>query len=168
MFTNADRQRKIEAYGQAYQILIDALAGFPIEMWQYRPAPDRWTIHEIIVHITDSEANSYIRGRRFIAEPGTQISAYDEMRWATALDYHAQSTETALELFKWLRGSTYDLIKSLPDDVWSHTLDHPEVGPMTLDDWLDTYERHIPDHIAQMQAVYEAWESERTLFDRCC
>jgi hypothetical protein len=168
MFTSEERQRKIEAYGQAHQILSAALAQFPRDMWQYRPAPDRWTIHEIVIHITDSEANSYIRGRRFIAEPRTQISAYDEMRWATALAYHEQSTEAALELFKWLRSSSYDLIKSLPAEVWSNTLDHPEVGTMTMDDWLDTYERHIPDHIAQMQAVYEAWESERTLFDRCC
>lgn len=168
MFTHEERQRKIESYGQAHQVLIEALAQYPTDMWQYRPAPDRWTIHEIIVHITDSEANSYIRGRRFIAEPGTQIAAYDEMRWATALRYHDQSTEAALELFKWLRGNTYDLIKSLPADVWTHTAEHSEAGPMTMDDWLDTYERHIPDHIAQMQAVYEAWESERTLFDRCC
>ncbi|MBP7688978.1 MAG: DinB family protein [Thermoflexales bacterium] len=168
MLTHAERHRKIESYGQAHQILTAALAQFPREMWQYRAAPDRWTIHEVIVHITDSEANSYIRGRRFIAEPGTQIAAYDEMRWATALRYHDQSTEAALELFKWLRSNTYELIKSLPAEVWAHIAEHSEAGPMTMDDWLDTYERHIPDHIAQMQAVYEAWESERTLFDRCC
>jgi hypothetical protein len=161
MFTNEERQRKIESYGQALQVLSAALARFPREMWQYRPAPDRWTIHEIVVHITDSEANSYIRGRRFIAEPGTQIAAYDEMRWATALGYHEQSTDDALELFKWLRGNTYELIKSLPAEVWRNTLDHSEVGLMTMDDWLDTYERHIPDHIAQMQAVYEAWQARR-------
>ncbi|MBI5566481.1 MAG: DinB family protein [Chloroflexi bacterium] len=159
MFTLEERQRKIESYGQACQVLSTALAQFPREMWQYRPAPDRWTIHEIVVHIADSEANTYIRGRRFIAEPGTQIAAYDEMRWATALRYHKQSTEAALELFKWLRGNTYELIKSLPAEVWRNTLDHSEAGLMTMDDWLDTYERHIPDHIAQMQAVYEAWQA---------
>ena len=161
MFTSEERQRKIESYGQAHQVLSAALARFPREMWQYQPAPDRWTIHEIVIHITDSEANSFIRGRRFIAEPGTQIAAYDEMRWATALRYHEQSTDAALELFKWLRGNTYELIRSLPDEMWGNTLEHSEVGLMTMDDWLDTYERHIPDHIAQMQAVYEAWQAER-------
>ena len=159
MFTLEERQRKIESYGQAHRYLIEALAQFPREMWQYRPAPDGWTIHEIVIHITDSEANSYIRGRRFIAEPGTQIAAYDEMRWATALHYHAQTTEAALELFKGLRGNTYELIKSLPAAAWGSTLYHPETGTMTMDDWLDTYERHIPDHIAQMRAVYTAWQA---------
>ncbi len=28
---------------------------------------------------------------------------------------------------------------------------------MTLGDWLATYERHIPDHIEQMQAIYADW-----------
>jgi hypothetical protein len=29
---------------------------------------------------------------------------------------------------------------------------------MTLGDWLDIYDRHVPDHIAQMQEVYVAWQ----------
>ncbi|HZY42085.1 MAG TPA: DinB family protein [Anaerolineae bacterium] len=162
MFSTEERRRKIESYGLAYHQLVEALDQLPREMWQYRSAPDRWTIHEIVIHIADSEANSYIRGRRFIAEPGTQIAAYDEMRWATALRYHDQSTDEAVELFKWLRSSSYNLIKTLPDVVWSHTLDHPEIGIMTMDDWLDIYERHIPEHIAQMRAVHTAWQSDRT------
>jgi len=31
---------------------------------------------------------------------------------------------------------------------------------MTMVDWLDTYQRHIPDHIGQMQAVYDAWAQQ--------
>jgi hypothetical protein len=30
---------------------------------------------------------------------------------------------------------------------------------MTFDDWLDTYDRHVPEHIAQMQAVYNEWQA---------
>ena len=46
----------------------------------------------IVVHITDSEANSYIRCRRFMAEPA-KLMAYDEKAWATSLHYHDQVTE---------------------------------------------------------------------------
>jgi hypothetical protein len=31
---------------------------------------------------------------------------------------------------------------------------------MTMDDWLDVYARHIPDHVAQMQDVYEQWNKQ--------
>jgi uncharacterized damage-inducible protein DinB len=155
------RAQKIASYGKVYQTLIEAIREFPVEMWQYRPTPDAWTIHETIVHITDSEANSFIRARRAIAEPGTTVLGYNEPIWAKALNYHQQSTDDALELFKWLRGNTYKLIKDQPDHAWSHTIEHSENGTMTLEDWLITYEDHIPAHIAQMREVHEMWLKER-------
>ena len=87
--------------------------------------------------------------------------AYDENQWAAALRYRDQSTEEALDLIKWLRLLTYTLIQSLPDSVWWHTLEHPANGTMSLDDWLDVYERHIPDHIDQMKGVYAARPGQR-------
>jgi hypothetical protein len=154
---NRERKRKIESYGKAYQKLILAIKRFPKEMWQFRPGEDRWTIHEIIVHLTDSEVNSYVRCRRFIAEPGGTILGYNEAKWATELGYHNQNTEDALELFKWLRNNTYNLIKDLPESVWSNEAHHTEDGLITMDTWLDIYERHIPDHIQQMQIIYNDW-----------
>ena len=158
---NQARQEQIEAYGRAYDRLTAALSGFPREMWTYRPEPDDWTIHEIVVHIADSEANSFVRCRRLIAEPGSEVLGYDEAGWARRLNYHDQDPALALELFRVLRQATYQLIRDLPDEVWSHTVVHSESGRMTFDDWLHTYERHVPEHIAQMRAVYETWRLEQ-------
>jgi hypothetical protein len=158
--TPAERHSKIGLYQEAYEILTSALKQFPKEMWQYKAGPDRWSIHEIIVHIADSEANSYIRCRRFIAEPGKTVMAYDENRWANLLNYHGQNPEDALELFRLLRRMSHRLITDLPDAVWSNTVDHPENGIMTMDDWLNVYTNHVPEHIQQMQATYAAWLAE--------
>jgi hypothetical protein len=159
--TPAERHPKIAAYREAHELLAGALNQFPQEMWQYKPGPDRWSIHEIIVHIADSEVNSYIRCRRFIAEPGKPVMAYDENRWADSLNYRGQSPEDALELFRLLRRMNHQLIKDLPDTVWSNTVDHPENGVMTMDDWLNVYTNHVPEHIQQMQATHAAWLTER-------
>lgn len=153
-----ERQQVIESYGNAYNVLVTALAQFPVEMWQFKPSPKDFSIHEIIVHIADSEANSFIRARTFIAEPGKAVAAYDENQWAIALLYQQQSTQDALELFKSLRLTTYNLVKMLPDaKVWSNTIVHSENGVMTMEDWLHTYEQHIPDHINQMREVHQVW-----------
>jgi hypothetical protein len=154
--TPEERQQRIESYGAAHALLTAALERFPREMWQFRPAPDAWTIHEIIVHIADSEVNSYVRCRRFIAEPGSAVLGYDEGQWARALHYHEQSPEGAVELFRWLRGLSYELIKTVPESTWANTVHHSENGLMTMDDWLVTYERHVRDHVAQMQVVYDS------------
>ncbi len=155
------RQQKIQSYANAYTELVEALGKFPKEMWQFRYERGCWSIHEIIIHITDSEANSYIRARRLIAEPGRTLMDYDENQWAAALDYHDQDIDDTLNLFRWLRSKTYSLIKALPESTWSNTAYHPENGDMTLDDWLDTYEAHVREHVEQMQQNLEAWQAQQ-------
>ena len=155
--TNETRAEKIESYGNAYTVLVNALERFPKEMWRFRDSHGCWSIHEHIVHIADSEANSYVRCRRFIAEPGESLAGYDENQWAIALDYHDQDTGDALGLFELLRRKSYALIKTLPEKVWSNKAYHSEDGNMSFDDWLDIYERHVPEHIQFMQESYDAW-----------
>ena len=29
-----------------------------------------------------------------------------------------------------------------------------------MDAWLDTYARHVPDHVDQMETVYQAWRAQ--------
>jgi hypothetical protein len=156
-----ERKQKIDSYGAAYEILAAAIRRYPREMWQFRAGSDSWTIHEIIVHIADSEVNSYVRCRRLLAEPESSVLGYDEMRWARELDYHEQKPEDALELFRLLRMLSHRLIENQPAEVWAHAIHHSENGRMTMDDWLDIYERHIPDHITQMSLVYDAWSMSR-------
>lgn len=156
-----ERAARLALYGKAYDLLVEGLKQFPKEMWNFKPSPTEWSIQELVVHITDSEANSFIRCRRFIAEPGKEVMAYDENGWAIALNYSGQSAEDALELFRWLRGNTYKLIQNLPETTWASTVYHPENGTMSMDDWLDTYARHVPDHLEQMQGVYKEWLKTR-------
>ena len=152
-----ERQDKLDKYGAAHGELIAALQRYPRDMWQYRSLVEQWTIHEVVVHIADSEANSFVRLRRLIAEPGSEVMAYDENAWATRLGYQAQSPDDALELFRRLRRNSYMLVKSLPPATWAHTIQHPENGPMTMDDWLEVYARHVSDHVAQMERIYAEW-----------
>ena len=159
--TPEERKARLASYGDGHTLLTQTLAQFPRAMWQFRPASGDFTIHEIIVHITDSEANSFVRARRAIAEPGSAVMGYDEMQWSRALNYHEQSPEDALELFRWLRGNTYRLVRALPAEAWSRTIVHSENGRMTLDEWLDVYDRHVPEHISQMQGVHAAWQERK-------
>ncbi len=155
--TPEERLQKIESYGSAHAQLVEALKEFPEEMRQWRDEHGCWSVHEHIIHVTDSEVNSYVRCRRLVAEQGGTIMAYDENRWASLLNYHEHSMDDALALFKLLRQQSYALIKALPEPVWAHTAVHSEDGEMSLEDWLDTYVRHILEHIGYMRENLEAW-----------
>jgi hypothetical protein len=158
--TTEERRQKIESFGNAYVQLTEALRQFPKEMWLFKPSPDRWSIHEILIHLADSEANSFVKCRKLIAEPGKSVMAYDQDIWSKALHYHDQSIEDALEVFKLLRLTTYKIIKSLPESAWSNSVGHMENESVTLDDWLELYEAHIPGHINQMRKNYDEWRKK--------
>ncbi len=162
--TKQERNSLIESYGSAYNILIEALKEFPVEMWQWKPAPGKWSIHEVLIHIADSEANSFVRCRRLIAEPGSGVYGYDQDTWATKLNYHQQDTDDALQLFKWLRKTSYELLKTVTDETWTNSyIEHSEVGKMTFEEWLKIYEEHIPVHILQMKLNFEAWKARNSV-----
>lgn len=158
--TKKEIAARIESYGSGHIRIINALKEFPEEMWQFKPSPSQWSIHEIIIHLADSETMAYGRCRRFIAEPGSRVMAYDQDLWASRLNYHSQSTEEALELFKYLRVMTYGLIKYLPEDNWNNIVEHSENGIMKLSEWLVTYDEHVNKHISQMKRVHDQWLKE--------
>jgi hypothetical protein len=147
-----ERDRKIEEYGRGYELLTAALAEIPHEAWDFNPSPEDWSVHEIIVHMADSESMAALRGRKLIVEPGSRLMGYEEAKWADALDYAHQDVECALDIIRLARVTTYRLLKDLPQEVFTHSVIHPERGGLyTFDRWLDIYAAHIPDHVAQMK-----------------
>lgn len=119
-----ERDGKIEQYGRGFDLLLETLNAIPREAWKFKPAPDAWSIHEVIVHLADSEGNSALRARLLAAEPGRTLMAYDQDRWAVALNYQDQDVDDALQVTKYARLTTYKWLKTLPDEIFTHTVNH--------------------------------------------
>jgi hypothetical protein len=151
------RRQRVESFGRGPALLSVALRQFPHRMWLYKPSANNWSIHEIILHLADSEVIAYIRCRRFIAEPGSPVLKFDGAHWAGTLGYFHQNTREALEIIHRLRRMTYQLLVSLPEPIWEHTVEHPTQGRVNLGEWIEIQERHIPHHIDQMKQNYDKW-----------
>jgi hypothetical protein len=157
IMTTDEKRQMLESFGRAPVLLSAALRQLPKKMWLHKPSAERWSIHEIILHLADSEASSYVRCRHLIAEPQRIGAEFDAARWAGTLGYFHQSTREALEIIRRLRKMTYQLVATLPDPVWSHTVAHPADGEISLEGWIERQERHIPHHIEQMKQNYAIW-----------
>ena len=153
-----ERDQKIELYGQGYDLLMEALRDIPREMWTFKPKPTEWSVHEVLVHLADSESNAALRARKLIVEPGGTLMGYDQDKWTRELDYHDQSYEDALEILRLVRKTTYALLKKQPEDVFEHWVKHPEYDePYTFEQWINIYSAHIPGHIEQIRNNYKIW-----------
>lgn len=157
-----ERDEKIELYGRGYDLLMQTLKDIPREIWTFKPEPTEWSVHEVLVHLADSESNAALRARKLIVEPGEPIMAYDQDKWAIELDYHDQSWEDALEIVRLVRKTTYALLKKQPDEVFSNTIKHPEYEePYTFEQWINIYSAHVPGHIEQIKNNYKIWRDRQ-------
>ncbi|MCQ3938706.1 MAG: hypothetical protein DPW18_16915 [Chloroflexi bacterium] len=157
-----ERDEKIELYGRGYDLLMQTLRDIPREVWTFKPAPTEWSVHEVLLHLADSESNAALRARKLVVEPGGTLMGYDQDKWAVELDYLDQSWEDALEVVRLARKTTYALLKKQPDEVFSHSVKHPEYDePYTFEQWLNIYSAHIPGHIEQIKNNYKIWRDRQ-------
>ena len=153
-----ERDEKIEIYGRGYDLLMVTLKDIPHEIWKFKPESTEWSVHEVLVHLADSESNAALRARKLIVEPGGTLMGYDQEKWTDVLDYHNQSYEDALEVVRLVRKSTHALLTKQPDEVFTHSVKHPEYDdPYTFEKWIDIYSAHIPGHIEQIKNNYKIW-----------
>ena len=113
-----------------------------------------WTARQVIHHVADSEAQSYARLRRLIAEPGTQIQGYDEAGWGEneTLGYKVFPIVHSLNVFIAVRASSLEIIKRLKPTQLENAGIHTESGEYTIKNWLETYTRHPSEHAAQIRS----------------
>ena len=115
--------------------------------------PDGWSSRQVIHHLADSEAQSYARLRRLIAEPaGTIIQGYDENLWAVApqLGYESAPVENSIAVFAAVRAGSLDIVKRLEEPDLEKSGVHTEAGHYTIAKWLEGYTNHPKDHGDQL------------------
>jgi uncharacterized damage-inducible protein DinB len=154
-----ERARQIKRYGDGPDLLDVALKEAPKSMWKWKPSKADWSVHEILVHLGDSETNSFLRCRKALAEPGQPIMAYDQDVWAAALRYHERDADAARALTRMVRAQTHSLLLTLSDEDWRKTYFHPEGKRIvSLMEWLRGYADHIPGHVEQIERNVALWK----------
>jgi hypothetical protein len=159
--TKQERQEKIDQFGNAYAALAKTVKSLTKEEMNFKPAPDKWSAHEIVVHIADAEANSYTRLKRALAESGSMVMAYDQDTWAKELNYAAQNLEDNLELFRLLRKLSLETINTMPEEKWANQYNHSDYGMVGLESWLKIYAGHVSGHIGQIERNMEAFKGRK-------
>jgi hypothetical protein len=149
----------IRRYEEGPAKLRAAFEGVPEEARQWRPAPEKWSAHEVVCHAADAETNAAARIRFLLGEEKPVIMGYDQARWARELDYHATSPESALAVVETMRAYTAQLIRRLPETAWSAAGTHSESGAYTAEDWLSIYAEHLEKHSRQIDRNREAWQA---------
>ena len=129
------------------------LKGVSASKLRKRPAPEKWSVAEILAHLADSEIVRGWRMRQILGAPGTAIQAFDQNVWAISGHYEKRDPRKSLVLFRVLREANLALLKSLRPEQWKHHGVHAERGEESIEHIVQMNAGHDINHTKQVERI---------------
>src|SRR6266849_90671 len=118
-----------------------------------RPAPEQWSVSEIIAHLADGEIVGGFRMRLILGSPGIPIVAYDQDKWVISGHYDKRDPQKSVEQFRVLREGNLALLKSLNPEQWKHCGMHSERGQESTEQIVRMFAAHDINHLQQIEKI---------------
>ncbi len=132
--------------------------GVSVQHLGYRPAPDKWSIVEILAHLAEDELATSWRYRQMIEHDGETLHGFDQGLWARLGNYATWNVGEALELFRLLREANLRMLGTLLPEQWERSGNHVERGRLTVRELVRHMAAHDINHINQIEALLAVQE----------
>lgn len=153
MISETEVNQLLEIYIASHEKINKAITNLSEAELDFKPAPDKWSIRQILNHLCDSELMAITRMLRIITEENPSLLAYDQNKWSEKLFYEQLDEKGALLIFGLFRTRMYHLFTMLPIETWSRKGIHSEKGEVSLFDMLKTYSEHGEKHLQQINNI---------------
>jgi hypothetical protein len=122
---------------------------------RWKPAPDRFSIAEVLAHLSHSEGHCYRRRLdRLFAETRPAFEPDDAQMYLDL--YRGADPDEAMAQFEVQRNANVEYLRALPRDAGDRVAVHPEVGEITLTQMLHEWTLHDLGHIRQVAELVRA------------
>lgn len=129
-----------------------------VDQWGHEPAPDDWSMNEIVCHLRDTERE--VHGMQLdllIEKPDAFIPRPDSGVWASDRDYLSEDGSAALDGFAAARIEILNRLKTLPENIWARRARHAIFGPTDFLEIMGFVAEHDRLHVEQ------AWKTLQSL-----
>jgi hypothetical protein len=160
---DTEYKSKIESYAQGRDpvaiqrdtpvLLKKLISGVPAEKLQARPAPEKWSIGEIIAHLAEDEISASWRYRQMLENPGVLLAGFDQDKWATLGDYRYWDVNESIEMLRLMRNANIRLFERLTPEQWKSHGVHAERGPTTVEGLVRHMAGHDLNHLEQIRRI---------------
>jgi hypothetical protein len=168
--TPADKERAMQYLESTKKNIVEATKGLSAAQWNFKAAPDRWSVAETMEHIAAAEdlirGMIIEKGMKGPAEAGRDIKKTDDAVVAMIPDrsHKAQAPEPlkptnrfgspdgAVKHFLESRAQTEDFLNNTPD-LRQHVSDSPLGMKLDAYEWVLFLTAHSERHLKQIQEV---------------
>lgn len=95
------------------------LAGLSEAEAEFAYAPGKWTIKEVVGHLSDSERVFAYRALRFARGDGAELTGFDDQAFAAAGEFGGRTLASLLDEFAAVRAATVSLLAGVPAEAWT-------------------------------------------------
>jgi hypothetical protein len=135
------------------QELPSRLGSVSPERAEYRYAPGKWTIKDIVVHLSDSERVFAYRALRVARGDTVNLAGFDEAPWIVTAEAGARTLGDAIEEWRDIRQATLSLFRHLPAAAWTR-VGRANDQPASARALAYTIAGHTEHHLEVIQARY--------------
>ncbi len=172
-----DRDFAMSSLHATRKLFLDSVDGLNPAQWNFKPAPDRWSIAEIAEHIALAEDTLSQGAKKTMDSPAEPEKAVrgdaardnDQKILDTMVDrshkaqapevlqpkHHFATPQEAVEHFRSARDANIKYIETTTDDLRSHFAPSPAGGPLDGLQWFLVMSGHTERHTKQIYEVKE-------------
>jgi len=155
--SEAELKAHIAAADKSPKQIAAAVSGLPDRTLHYKPAPDKWSILEILGHLADVEIVYAHRFRQMLADKQPVIAPMDVDDWATRLGYSEESPAELIAAYGLNRHRTLQLLRRLKPGDLEKSAYHPEYQrDVTVAEYVEKIATHGANHLAQIERLKKA------------
>jgi DinB family protein len=122
---------------------------------RWKPAPDRFSIAEVLAHLSHSEGHCYrTRVDRFLTEELPEFEPDDAQMHLDL--YRDSDPEEDFSHFEEQRETNIDFLRGLPSETGARRALHKAAGEITLAQMLHEWALHDLGHIRQIAEIVRA------------
>src|SRR5205085_2730034 len=134
--------------------LVARLKGLPAEKAAFRYAPRKWSVTEVVGHLSDAERVFAYRMMRIGRGDATPMVGFDENTYVPAGAFHRRPLADVVDEFVSVRDATTSLARGMPSEAW------PRCGtannyPFSTRALLYIVLGHVEHHLAILGEKYE-------------
>jgi uncharacterized damage-inducible protein DinB len=127
--------------------------GLSPKQLKWKPEPAKWSIAEIMAHLSDVEIVVGWRMRSIAGSSGVTTQPYDQDVWASVFQYNQRDVKRSLDSFRALRDTNLAMLKALPPETWDNYGMHLERGKETLSHLVRLMAGHDNNHVLQIESI---------------
>lgn len=151
----------IETYLNTYDQLSQAIEGLSEEAVKWKPAPDQWSVTEVLTHLVDHSIIVSFRIREILSGSEARLPAFRQDPWVAGQHANEGSVADILSSFKALLQYNSLLFKRLTVEDWEKTGVNWKGDTVSLSAIIHAFIAHVQTHLAQIERIKTGESSSR-------